>query len=49
MVRFIQQQTYFMQVWAIKYWLRDHDASSDRIIRKMVHDMTEKYEVLGRF
>ena len=44
MVRFIHQQTYFMQVWAIKYWLRDHDVSSDRIIRKMVHDMTEKYD-----
>ncbi|CAD5312077.1 unnamed protein product [Arabidopsis thaliana] len=35
---------YFMQVWAIKCWLGDHDDSHDRAIREMVEDMTEKYD-----
>ncbi|XP_019099713.1 PREDICTED: zinc finger BED domain-containing protein RICESLEEPER 2-like [Camelina sativa] len=34
---------YFMQVWAIKCWLRDHDDSSDPVICDMVENMNEKY------
>ncbi|XP_010490162.1 PREDICTED: zinc finger BED domain-containing protein RICESLEEPER 1-like [Camelina sativa] len=35
---------YFMQVWAIKCWLRDHEDSSDLVICDMVEDMNEIYE-----
>ncbi|XP_019086286.1 PREDICTED: zinc finger BED domain-containing protein RICESLEEPER 2-like [Camelina sativa] len=35
---------YFMQVWAIKCWLRDHEDSSDPVICDMVENMNEKYE-----
>ncbi|EOA33074.1 hypothetical protein CARUB_v10016411mg, partial [Capsella rubella] len=34
---------YFMPVWAIKCWLRDHEDSSDMIICEIVEDMNEKF------
>uniref|UniRef100_A0A1J3H0L5 Zinc finger BED domain-containing protein RICESLEEPER 2 n=1 Tax=Noccaea caerulescens TaxID=107243 RepID=A0A1J3H0L5_NOCCA len=35
---------YFMQVWNIKMWLRDHEDSDDHIIREMVEPMQEKFD-----